>query len=58
MVLRIFEIAKDIILVLAKHDRLERQDIKTGLGIYPQDDVSHVHIPRIKQGEEDAGRDS
>ncbi len=46
---RIFEIAKDIVFVLIKHSELERQQIKTGLGIYPQDTVSHIHIPRTKR---------
>ncbi len=54
MLRRLIAITKDVLQVLAHHDKLERQEIKTGLGIYKKDDATHLHIPRIRHGDDDA----
>jgi len=50
---RVIAIAKDMLQVLAHHDNLERQEIKAGLGIYPKDKDTHLHVQRIRHGKED-----
>jgi hypothetical protein len=48
---RVIAIAKDMLQVWIHHDALERQEIRTGLGIYPKDKTNHIHKPRIRHGE-------
>jgi hypothetical protein len=43
---KIYHILRDIVEVLRHHDAIERAEIKTGLGIYHKDEVSHVHIAK------------
>lgn len=45
-IVRLFHIFRGIIEVLKHHDQIERQEIKTGLGIYYKDNVSHIHIAK------------
>ncbi len=55
---RIVAIVRDIFLVLKYHDNLERQHIKTGLGLYPQDKVKYIRIEREKTKAKDVRRTS
>jgi len=32
--------------ILTQRDKLERQEIESGLGVYPQDTKTHIHIHR------------
>jgi hypothetical protein len=49
VVIKFFYILRDIVEVLKHHDSLERQEIKTGLGIYHKDDARYIRVQRSKK---------